>query len=227
MKMTSLILVSIFSLFSSLHTLAQDPSDSWTKEELRMANTAGDASYLTGEEKDIVIYMNLARMDGERFFETYFQDFVDQHNEEMRQYSNYNEMRISRTDNYYRTLQRDLSAVKGLPVLWPDEALSIVSRQHGRDMNKNNFAGHNSSDGRTANMRIGKAYPKKSNAENLAFGFKSGLANVCMLLLDKGVPNFGHRKVILNSSTKLNTVGVSIQPHRQYRYSAVIDFVAR
>lgn len=227
MKMTSIILLSIISLLVPRTVGAQDPSEQWTREELREANTAGNAEYLTGEEKDIVIYMNLARMDGERFFETYFQDFVDSHNEEMRNYSNYEEMKISRNDSYYRSLKRDLAAVKGLPMLWPDEALTIVSRQHARDMNKNNFAGHTSSDGRTANIRISKVYPKKSNGENLAFGFKSGLANVCMLLLDKGVPNLGHRKTILNSSYNLNTVGVSIQPHRRYRYAAVIDFVSK
>ncbi|MNE94399.1 hypothetical protein D3C80_1923560 [compost metagenome] len=69
-------------------------------------------------------------------------------------------------------------------------------------------------------------YPKKSSGENLSFGFSSGLGNVCMLLIDKGVPDLGHRKMILNTSYQLNTVGISIQPHKTYRYCAVIDFVA-
>lgn len=214
----------VFTLSCS-YADAQNAS-AWTKEELKMANTAGNSAYLTGEEKDIVIYMNLVRMDGERFFNTFLQDFIDDYNEKMKQYSNYNRLKISRTDSYYLSLQRDLKNVRLLPVFWPDEALSWVAKQHAKDLNRNNFAAHKSSDGRTAIERIAKMYPKKSSGENLAFGFSSGLGNVCLLLLDKGVPDLGHRKMILNTSYQLNTVGVSIQPHKTYRYCAVIDFVA-
>jgi hypothetical protein len=220
-----LIFICLFVFFNTSDSKAQN-SGIWTKEELKMANTAGNASYLTGEEKDIVIYMNLARMDGERFFNTFLQDFIDDHNEKMKQYSNYERLKISRNDSYYRSLERDLKNIKLLPVFWPDEALSWVAKQHAKDMNKNNYAAHNSKDGRTAIQRIAKMYPKKSSGENLSFGFSSGLGNVCMLLIDKGVPDLGHRKMILNTSYQLNTVGVSIQPHKTYRYCAVIDFVA-
>lgn len=220
-----LIFVCLFVSLSSSYSKAQN-ANAWTKEELKMANTAGNASYLTGEEKDIVIYMNLVRIDGERFFNTFLQDFIDEYNEKMKQYSNYETLKISRNNSYYLSLQRDLKNIRLLPVFWPDEALSWVAKQHAKDLGKNNFAAHNSSDGRTAKDRIAKMYPKKSSGENIAFGFSSGLGNVCLLLIDKGVPDLGHRKMILNTSSQLNTVGVSIQPHKTYRYCAVIDFVA-
>ncbi|WP_342331119.1 CAP domain-containing protein [Pedobacter sp. FW305-3-2-15-E-R2A2] len=226
MKMITIALCFLFPLLSPGTSEKSDPDDSWTKEELRMANTAGDVDYLTAEEKDMVIYMNLARMDGAKFFDTYFQDFVDAHNLQMQQYGNYNEVKVNRNDSYYRSLRRDLERVKDFPVFWPDEALSNVAKLHAKDLNRNNFAGHNSKDGRTVQQRIGRVYPNKSNGECLAFGFTSGLSNVCMLLLDKGVADLGHRKLILNTSSKLNTVGLSIQPHKRYRYCAVIDFVS-
>ncbi|MFA4869497.1 MAG: CAP domain-containing protein [Pedobacter sp.] len=222
---STLTFICLLIFFNTSGLKAQN-AGMWTKEELKMANTAGNASYLTGEEKDIVIYMNLVRMDGERFFNTFLQDFIDDHNQKMKQYSNYDRLKISRNDSYYRSLERDLKNIKLLPVFWPDEALSWVAKQHAKDMNKNNYAAHNSKDGRTAIQRIAKMYPKKSSGENLSFGFSSGLANVCMLLIDKGVPDLGHRKMILNTSYQLNTVGISIQPHKTYRYCAVIDFVA-
>jgi hypothetical protein len=199
--------------------------DIWTPEELEMANTARDAAYLTEEEKKIVFYMNLVRIDGTRFFNTYFQEFVNAHNKEMLRYSNYNELRVNRKDRYYRGLEIDLKLIKNLSLFYPDEALTYVSRQHGKDMNRYNIAGHNSKDGRTVKDRISKYYPNRSMAENLAFGFSKGLANVSMLLLDKNVPDLGHRKNMLNTSLGLNIVGVSIQPHPAYRFSATIDFV--
>jgi len=201
------------------------PEDSWTPEELEMANTARNASYLTEEEKNIIFYMNLVRIDGTRFFNTYFQEFVDAHNKGMLRYSNYNELRVNRKDRYYRGLEIDLKLIKNLSLFYPDESLTYVSKQHGKDMNRYNIAGHNSKDGRTVKDRISKYYPNRSMAENLAFGFSKGLANVSMLLLDKNVPDLGHRKNMLNNTLGLNIVGVSIQPHPAYRYSATIDFV--
>lgn len=199
---------------------------SWTSEELALANTAKNVDYLSTEEKNIIFYMNLARMDGTRFFNTYFQDFVDAHNQRMKKYSNYAQLKVNRYDAYYRGLEQDLRNAKNLGILYPDETLTYISDQHGNDMNKHNISGHVSSDGRTMVDRVQKYYKNRGMAENLAFGFSRGLDNVCLLLLDTGIPDVGHRKNILNTSLGLNLVGVSIQPHPHYKYSATIDFVA-
>jgi len=200
--------------------------NSWSPEELEMANTAKNTSYLNDEEKKIVFYMNLSRMDGKKFFDTYFQDFVNAYNIDMKQYSNYDELRVNRKDKYYRGLEQDLKGIKGLSIFSPDETLTYIAQQHAKDLSKNNIAGHNSSDGRTVKDRISQYYPRHAMAENLAFGFSKGLANVCMLLLDKGVPDLGHRKTILGTSYNLNFVGVNIRKHPGYRYCAVIDFIS-
>lgn len=204
----------------------EDASDAWTKDELKAANTAGNALYLSRQERDLVMYMNLARLDGERFFNTFFQEYVDLHNSRMRKYSNYNALKISRTGSYYRSLERDMKAIKGLNMLYPDQALSKVAASHGKDMDRNNYAAHNSLNKTTPKQRISTIYPNRSMAENLAFGFEEGIANVCMLLLDQGVPNLGHREVMLSTKYKLNFAGVYIGPHKGYRFCAVIDFVS-
>jgi len=200
-------------------------TENWSKEELSLANTAKGVEYLSVEEQRIIFYMNLIRMDGEKFFNTYFKAFVIEHNQRMKKYSNYEELKINEYDRYYRGLKIDLKKVKNLGLFYPDETLTYVALQHGKDMNRNNIAGHNSSDGNGPQERIAKYFPNRSMAENLAFGFVKGLDNVCMLLLDKGVPDLGHRKNMLNTSNGLNIVGVSIQNHPTYKYSATIDFV--
>lgn len=198
----------------------------WTDEELANANTARNVNYLTDEEKKLIFYMNLARTDGERFFNTFFQDFVTAYNIDMQRYSNYDDLRVNKKDKYYRGLEQDLRGIRGLPLFTPDETLTAVAQQHGNDLSRNNIAGHNSSDGRTVKDRISKYYPRRAMAENLAFGFSKGLANVCMLLLDKNVPDLGHRKTILGTSYQLREVGVYIRTHPGYRYCAVIDFIS-
>lgn len=211
------------------HATGTDPVPAragWTTEELNQANTAKDVDYLSSEEKNIIFYMNLARMDGSRFFNTFFQDFVDAHNQKMKRYSNYKELRVNRYDAYYRGLEQDLRRAKNLGLLYPDETLTYVSNQHGSDMNRHDMIGHVSSDGRTMVNRIEKYYKNRGMAENLAFGFSGGLDIISMLLLDTGIPDVGHRRNILNTTLGLNLVGVSIQPHPHYKYSATIDFVA-
>lgn len=225
MKPLFVLLIWLIPGLNTSVLLKAQNSNLWSEEELRMANTAKNARYLNPEEKDLVMYMNLARINGEKFFNTYFQDFLETYNQEMLQYSNYNQLRIDK-DRYYKSLEKDLKSVKNLPVLFPDEALSSVAQQHAKDMNKYNYSSHNSKDGRSAKDRISSTYPKRALGENLAFGFPTGLGNVCMLLLDKGVPSLGHRKLIINTALKLNYVGVSIQPHKGYRYCSVTDFIA-
>lgn len=199
--------------------------ESWSSKELELANTAKHVDYLSKEEKNIIFYMNLMRMDGTKFFNTYFQDFVRDHNKRMQQYSNYKDLKINTYDSYYRGLKEDLKNVKNFELYYPNETLTFLALSHGKDMNRRNLADHKSSDGRTMPERLSKYFPNHAMAENLAFGFAKGLDNVCMLLLDKGVPDLGHRKNMLNTSYGLNTVGVSIQPHPTYTYSATIDFV--
>ncbi|MBB5623406.1 uncharacterized protein YkwD [Pedobacter cryoconitis] len=212
--------------FSTNAIKAQSSAKTWTPEELENANTAKNTSYLNDEEKKIIFYMNLARTDGQKFFNTYFQDFVEAYNVDMQQYRNYDDLKVNRKDKYYRGLEKDLKTVKGLTLFSPDETLTWISQQHAKDMKKHNLAGHNSSDGRSVSDRIWKYYPGRAVSENLAFGFSKGLANVCMLLLDKNVPDLGHRKTILGTSYNLSLVGVNISTHPGYKYCAVIDFIS-
>lgn len=217
----------LFFIFSQpLKAQSYPAGNTWTDEELENANTAKNTSYLNEEEKKIIFYMNLARTDGHKFFNTYFQDFVNAYNVDMQRYGNYEELRVNRKDKYYRGLEKDLNGIRGLSLFSPDETLTYVAQQHAKDLSKHNIAGHNSYDGRTVQDRISKYYPGRAMSENLAFGFSKGLANVCMLLLDKNVPDLGHRKSILGTSYNLTLAGVNIRTHPGYKYCAVIDFIS-
>lgn len=216
----------LIQLLSFSYAAAQSSSMRWSEDELDRADTARDVTYLNSEEKKLIFYMNLARIDGEKFFNTYFQDFTQVYNLEMKQYRNYEELKVNRKDKYYRGLEKDLKGVKNLPLFEPDETLTWVAQQHAKDLRKSNTAGHQSSDGRSLFDRIKPYYPTRAMGENLAFGFSKGLANICMLLLDKNVSDLGHRKTILGTTNKLRYVGVTIDKHPEYRYVAVMDFIS-
>lgn len=199
-----------------LATSSQTPESYWTKEELALANTAADEVYLTEEEKKVIMLVNLARMDGKRYLKSYFQEYnpVD-----------YDDMSSS-SSSYLRSLRDDLDEVKGLPMLKPDVGLFKAARFHANDTGKKGLVGHKSSDGTTFAKRLPK-YIKGWNrlAENCSYGFDNAASIVGQLLLDEGVPSLGHRKSII--SGELQYIGVSIAPHKQYRYNCVMDFCAK
>jgi hypothetical protein len=199
----------------------------WTGAEFRKANTAANASYLSNEEKNIVMYMNLIRLDGEKFYYTFLEDYINNYNAKVRKYRNYNELRITRTNSYYTSLLKHLRGVKNLQMFYPDDKLTSLSRNHAQDLNRNNLDTHESSNGDKFSKRLSKYFPNKAMSENIDFGYSNSLDIVCHLLLDCGVPSLGHRFNLLDQKYKLNTVGVSIQPHPSYTWCAVIDFVAQ
>ncbi|MBB6239374.1 hypothetical protein HDC90_004027 [Pedobacter sp. AK013] len=199
----------------------------WTDAEFRKANTAANASYLSNEEKNIVMYMNLIRLDGEKFYYTFLEDYINNYNAKVRQYRNYNELRITRNNSYYTSLLKHLRGVKNLQMFYPDDKLTSLSRSHAQDLNRNNLDTHESSNGDKFSKRLSRYFPNKAMSENIDFGYSNSLDIVCHLLLDCGVPSLGHRFNLLDQKYKLNTVGVSIQPHPSYSWCAVIDFVAQ
>ncbi|WP_421940717.1 CAP domain-containing protein [Pedobacter sp.] len=217
-------LLPFFLLFFPCSSLL---AQRWSDAEFRKANTAANAPYLTDEEKNIVLYMNLIRLDGEKFYYTFLEDYINNYNAKVRKYRNYNELRITRSNSYYVSLLKHLRGVKNLPMFYPDERLTILSRNHAVDLNRNNLESHESSNGDKFNKRLSRYFPNRAMSENIDFGYSNSLDIVCHLLLDCGVPSLGHRFNLLDQKYKLNTVGVSIQPHPSYTWCAVIDFVAQ
>ena len=111
-------------------------------------------------------------------------------------------------------------------MLLPDEGLYKASKYHAKDSGKKGIVGHTSSDGTSFSDRLPK-YVKGWNriAENCSYGYNSAVDIVSQLLLDENVPSLGHRKSILN--VELQYIGVSIQPHKKYRFNCVMDFCAK
>ena len=51
--------------------------DKWDPEVIARANTAADFEYYSDEEKKVVFFMNLARLDGALFAETILDEYVE------------------------------------------------------------------------------------------------------------------------------------------------------
>ncbi|HNX65367.1 MAG TPA: CAP domain-containing protein [Bacteroidales bacterium] len=205
----------LFVLYATIGVYSQD-TGLFNREEWEKANTAADAKYLSTEEKEVFRYLNLVRLNGKKFFDS-FLDVYMKHNNDL-----YSE-KIKSNNSYLISLKKDLSNINGLQPIYPDERLFKAAEYHASDMGKKGTTGHNSSDGTGFFDRMkhfmGTEYYL---SENCSYGYGDALDIVCNLLLDNGIPSLGHRKNILNPEQ--NMAGVSIRPHTVFETNCVIDF---
>lgn len=182
----------------------QDVPNGWTTEQISMANTAAKAGYLSEEEKKVILIANLARIDGELFSETYLDPYLAD----------------EKSTKYTRSLYRELKKVKDFPVFLPEEDLFSIALNHAEVSGKRGTVGHQRFEKRFKPLM----WKYREVAENCAYGYSDALDIVIRLLIDEGIDNLGHRKNLLNP--KLNRIGVSIKPHKNFRMNCVMDFGA-
>lgn len=199
-------IVSFILLFCSTIASGQTVAwERWDPEILEKANTAAGFAYYSDEEKKVVFFMNLARLDGNLFAETLLDAYVTFNGTE--------------NSSYLRSLYRDLRKVKGLPVLIPEEDLTGIAQDHATESGRTGHVGHKGFEKR---FEPYMGAPYTNVGENASYGHANAIDIVITLLIDEGVKNVGHRVNILKP--EFNSVGVAIREHKRYRVNCVIDF---
>jgi hypothetical protein len=200
-----LILIALYIPF-----LGYSQSDSsemfagWDAATLKMANTVKSASYLTDEEKSLVIYTNLCRIKPQLFRNTILENYLVRHN--------------IKSSGFVSSLKKYLENAKSLEPLEPDEEIFKLASAYAVKMGKEGTRGHAGFKERMKPV----LYRYHAVGENCDYGHSNGLDCLISLLIDNGNPDYGHRKNIMNSS--FSAVGVSIKPHKSFKTDCVMDF---
>lgn len=203
----AIIIMALFG--ASTGSMAQNPVwDQWDPAVIDRANTAADLEYLTEEEKKVILFMNLARLDGKLFGETFLTEYIESNNTDK--------------TSYVRSLYRDLRRLDPLHPLIPEKDLTAIAQGHANQSGKTGHMGHKNFQKR---FKPVMGNPYNHVGENCSYGFDRAIDIVITLLIDEGVKNLGHRENIL--SEDFNSVGVAIRPHKRLRYNCVIDFGTR
>jgi len=192
--------ISIILFLLPLSTFSQR----WNPETLEKANTAKDEKYLMEDEKLVIYYTNLARIDGPLFADTYLKWYMDSTQK--------------KSNNYTRTLFKDLKKTIDLPPLQSQKDLFDAAKAHAIKSGKSGHEGHKGFKNRFKPLMTTYNYV----GENCYYGQDEPLLIVIKLLIDEGVEDLGHRHNML--SPDFNSVGVSIKPHKQYGNNCVMDF---
>jgi hypothetical protein len=202
--MRILLLIPLF-LFSAQTFGQSDVWEKWDPEVIKQANTAKDIEYYSDEEKKVVFFMNLARIDGPLFAETILNAYVEDNDID--------------NNSYLRSLYKDLQKTANLKPLIPEENLTSIAQGHATVSGETGHVGHKDFEKR---FKPFMGNPYSNVGENCSYGFARAVDIVVTLLIDDEVKNLGHRENTLKP--EFNSVGVAIREHKGYRYNCVIDF---
>ncbi len=115
-----------------------------------------------------------------------------------------------------------LRETKPMPPLDVSDALRNSAADHARDIGPKGLVAHEGSDGSSPQDRILR-YSKqfRSTAEVISFGPSDPASVIADLLVDDGVANRGHRRILLDPQYKV--AASACAPHTTYRTVCVID----
>ena len=181
----------------------------FSKSTLKKARTNAEVTFMTEEEKKIVFYTNLVRMEPQVFLERIVKPYV--------------RINYPFTNYYVKTLISDLKKALHVNPLIMKKDLYMMSRNHQVDIGKNGIQGHKGSKGKTFAKRAKPLLQTYNGvSENIGLGYATPIENVLELLIDDGVVSLGHRETLLSS--RYNCVGVALGSHTTYRIGCVMDF---
>lgn len=191
-----------FFLFSAYYSIAKAIPDSI----LAKCNTAKNIIYLSEEEKNVVLYTNIARCYPRYFYDAILIPYMKATNNNDK-------------TKYHKTLKQDLYNTKGLKPLQYNESIHPITKKFATEMGQQGKTGHVNPKGENLRKRMGKP---GLYGENCSYGFNNALDIVFQLLLDEGESSVGHRKNILDK--EFGAVAISIQKHKKYEWNCVMDF---
>jgi hypothetical protein len=159
------------------------------------------------EEKEFFQWVNIFRKDPAGFRERYLKPFLEQ----------FPEIKGAET----QSLMEDLDLAKPLEPLVPDPVLNRTSKSHALDLSRRpHVLDHNSSNGTSFRARMEMAGIRKCAGENLYDGRNDPIMALIILLVDKGIPNAGHRKALMRAD--FQRMGVAITPWKGEPESVIL-----
>jgi hypothetical protein len=186
-------------------------SDGWPIDSL---NTAKDASYLSDEEKNMVLAMNLIRYDPVLYAELYVKPTIAFFRGKEYHYPGLGYIFITNEGaRPAQELYNELVKTSPLPLFYPSQGLSQASKSHARYQSLNGGLGHDGQGGTRARIEREGNWQNRI-AENIAYGNTSAHHAILSLMIDDGVPNRGHRINMLHPTYKV--VGVAWDTHPRY-----------
>lgn len=220
-KMVRRVIVGVWLLiFLVVPGMRLEAGKSWNKMAL---NTAAGVTYLTENEKAVILEINKLRSDPPGYAREYLEPLLTKYDGKKLNYPGDIPIVTKEGVAALKDAIRELKSAPPVPLLSPDLRLTKASRDHMKDQSGSGRTGHTGGDGSSAQDRIRRyGIWQKAMGENIFYGDGDARAIVLHLVIDDGIPKRGHRKNFLSEHYLL--AGVACGPHPGWRNVCVIDF---
>lgn len=180
--------------------------------------------YLTENEKDLVLELNMVRTNPKQYAELFLKPLVHRYKEKLFIYPD--DPIPLQTEEGIKALYECIKVLENtnpVGMLHPSEGLSRAAADHAKEQSKNGRTGHDGRRKSTPFTRM-ERYGKWGGmaAENIDYGNEKARWVVISLLIDDGVPERGHRTNMLVKD--FGRLGVAFDSHPKYGYMCVMDF---
>jgi len=213
----SLFLVFILNPIFNISILAQPNNKQVAGWNYPKLNTAVNESYMRKAEKEMILEINKVRSNPKKYAEE-IEPFLDKAEERLRKYGKGTRFAIIETTvgqsekvdttwlfeneeevKAIQSLIKKLKNMMPLSVLQPSKGIYNAARNHAIDQIPTGDINHIGTDNSMPWDRIMKSAPTMKNGnENIACGSENARDVVIQLLIDKGIPGYGHRKTLLD-----------------------------
>jgi uncharacterized protein YkwD len=202
MKLKLVQALSVFIVIVGSAIYSNANAQAFTTAQLDSANTAKSITQLSSEEKNVIKLINLARMYPKQFAKNYVAKY-DEKKTGFAYDASYTKDKNS--------LISELNAMKPLKPLVFDSEMFELAKCWCVESGKSGAIGHNR-----------KTCKSGYNGECCSYGFSGALDIVMQLMIDNGVPGYGHRKIIF--TPYYTKIGIKNGSHKVYSFCSVIDF---
>lgn len=160
-----------------------------------------DQEYLGSQEQQFIIALNLLRLHPQKWCDDFLVPYLKEHPD----------LKSSNSASLMRTLRK----TKPMQELRPNPDLTQQAKEHAVHSGVKGYTGH-----KGFQQRAKAVEEKIQNVhEANSYGDVDGLGFLLNLLIDEGVPDLGHRKILLNPN--LSLIGVHIADHKRYGKNVV------
>lgn len=115
-----------------------------------------------------------------------------------------------------------LEGQPALPALARSQPLDRAAAGHAADQARSGRTGHGGENGLSPHERMGRFGRWAATAEAIAYGPDTAEEMVVQLIVDDGVADRGHRRILFSPAYTL--IGVGCGPHPEWRRMCVLDF---
>jgi len=212
-------LITQILVLSVLISFAQSTYQ-WPIQDL---DTARDASYLSNEEKDVILELNKVRHNPAMYAQFCMQWMEIFYSNKLLQIPGKTIYKTEEGKTAFLECIEALKKAEPAPILHPSRGLTKACELLVYDQSLTGNTGHKGSGNSSPIDRMIRfGNPVGSYAENIHYGDCEPNFIVISLLIDDGVRSRGHRLNILNKD--FNVTGIDIGSHKVYQNMCVNTF---